>query len=319
MPAIAEEPATTDAEGVELIDYLQVLWAHRRLIVLGTLGAMAAAGALSLALPRTYQASMLLKVGTLFIPGAGGGLLLIESPKTVVQVLAGDATALKLRDALGRRDVTPTGLKRALTAKLIKNDGDTQANGLVEVTLRLHNPQQVVDGLQFLAGEVIAQHRTPYEAALSIMDRRIENVENQLRAHEVDRDRLQTKLAALKQRLDGRASVKSLTELGNTVGEIQRRGWEADVLETEGRLAAAAQRGLDLQAELVQLAGYRARVENTTVRSAPLLPSEPVGPRTSLYIVLAGMLGLMASVLAAFLVDYVRGARRRLSQDLFPQ
>jgi hypothetical protein len=141
----------------------------------------------------------------------------------------------------------------------------------------------VVDGLQFLAGEVIAQHRTPYEAALSIMDRRIENVENQLRAHEVDRDRLQAKLAALKQRLDGRASAKTLTELGNTVTEIQRRGWEADLLGTEGRLAAASQRGLDLQAELVQLAGYRARLENTTVRSAPA-SSEPVGPRTSLYI-----------------------------------
>ncbi|MEO6665289.1 MAG: Wzz/FepE/Etk N-terminal domain-containing protein, partial [Nitrospiria bacterium] len=97
MPTIAEEPATTDAEDIDLFEYLQAVWSHRRLILLGTLGAMAAAGALSLALPKTYQASMLLKVGTLFVPGEGGGPSLIESPKTVVQVLSGDATALKLR------------------------------------------------------------------------------------------------------------------------------------------------------------------------------------------------------------------------------
>lgn len=319
MPTTAEEPAI-DAEEIDLFDYFQVVWSYRWLIVLGTLGAMAVAGALSLALPKTYQASMLLKVGTLFVPGEGGGPSLIESPKTVVQVLSGDAMALKLRDALGRRDGTPTGLKGAVTAKLIKNDGDAQANGLVEVTLRLDNPQQVMEGLQFLAGDVIAQHRIPYEAALSILDRRVQNVESRLRAHEAERDRLQAKLVVLKQRLDGGAPARSSTDQERAVSEMQRRGWEADLFETDSRLAAAAQRALDLQSESIQLASYRVRSENTMVRSAPVLPGEPVGPRTLRHLALAGMLGLMASVLAAFLVDYVRGARRRrLSRDLFPR
>ena len=50
---------------VELIDYLNVVWKRKYLIIGGTLVTAVAALVLSLAMPKTYEVSRTLKIGRL--------------------------------------------------------------------------------------------------------------------------------------------------------------------------------------------------------------------------------------------------------------
>lgn len=54
-----------EQQEVELIDYLNVIWKRKYLIVGGTLVAAAAALVVSLSLPKTYEVSRTLKIGVL--------------------------------------------------------------------------------------------------------------------------------------------------------------------------------------------------------------------------------------------------------------
>lgn len=321
MSPVAEEtPPVIEADEVELIDYLEVLWSHRWLILLGTLGAMVVAGVWTIAMPKIYQASMLIKIGTVFIPGVGEGSSLIESPKAIVQVLSSDEVAQRLQTALGRGDVPLDAIKRAVTAKVVKSDGDAQAPGLVEVTLRLDDPGQVVDGLTFLGDDLIHQHRATYDVALSIIDRSVQTLESQLRANEAERNGLRIQLADLKRRL-GSPSLPGGESRGRDpiIAEMQQTGWRGQVRDIETRLAAAEQGGAELQQQLVGLAGYRARSDSTKIRTAPVLPTVPIAPQIRSNIAVAATLAAVFTILAAFLIEYVRGVRRRrlLNPSLF--
>jgi uncharacterized protein involved in exopolysaccharide biosynthesis len=66
-----------------------------------------------------------------------------------------------------------------------------------------------------------------------------------------------------------------------------------------------------LENRIVQLAAYRTRSENTKVRSAPVLPPTPVAPRRVLNVLIAGAVGAMVFVLAAFFREYIENVRRR--------
>ena len=284
-PVAEAEPLAVEQQSVDLIDYLDVLWTHRWLIGLGTLAVMGAAVLVTITTPKTYQASLLLKVGTVFTPGKDGGgqLDAIEDPKTIVQVMTADATLDKFRTFLNNNDaVTLSGLRSAVKVKAIKSDVNAAATNLLELTLTLQDPHQVIEGLNFLASQVIDEHRSQYQAWLAVIDREQESLRENIRLSTVQRENLQKQ-----------------------VGEL--------------RAQMAVQR-MEYENRLVQLAVYRARSENTKIRSAPVLPTVPVAPRRRLIVMTAGLLGAGGFVLAAFFLEYVRNARRRrdFSREFFP-
>jgi len=282
-PVTEDIPRAAEEDQVELIDYLQVLWSHRWLIGLGTLAVMGAAVLVTITTPKTYQASLLLKVGTVFTPGKDGGgqLDVIEDPKTIVQVMTADATLDKFRTFLNNDAITLSGLRSAVKVKAIKSDVNAAATNLLELTLTLQDPHQVIEGLNFLASQVIDEHRSQYQAWLAVIDREQESLRENIRLSTVQHENLQKQ-----------------------VGELH---------------AQMAVQRMEYENRLVQLAVYRARSENTKIRSAPVLPTVPVGPRRGLIVMTAGLLGAGAFVLAAFFLEYVRNARRRrdFSREFF--
>ncbi len=187
-PKIAERMA--EDESVELIDYLLVVWSYRWLIGLGTAAAIGLAAVYGLLTPKTYQASLLLKVGTVFVAGDEGARRgLIEDPKTISQVLAGDAMLEKLRGHLGLDHVSLPGLRGALNVKVIKSDLDVAATTLVELTLTLSDPRQIIDGLNFLANDLIEEHAHQYLAGLSVIDREQESLKEKCGSRTCSRGR----------------------------------------------------------------------------------------------------------------------------------
>ncbi len=363
-PKIAERAAEDDS--VELIDYLQVLWAHRWLIGLGTAAAIVAALVYGFLTPKSYQASLLLKVGTVFtLSGDGSRLGLIEDPKTIAQVLTGDAMLDKLRDRLKLDRATLSGLRGALNVKVIKNDLDVATTTLVELTLTLSDPRQIIDGLNFLANDLIEEHSRQYLAGLSVIDREQESLKEKIRVADLQQGTLRRQIADLRAqmtaeskyretlerniaRLEGEMSQARsrlteakpdasealweqtlfqsrqihLDELYRERNESELRGRkaQADIYGVENTATLFAGQRADYENRIVELAASRTRSENTKIRSAPVLPTVHVGPRRRLIVMTAGLIGLFASAMVAFFVEYIRSARRRrlFGQPLFP-
>ncbi len=370
-PVAEEESKLTERGGedeqVELIDYLQVMWSYRWLIGLGTAALIALAAVYSLSLPRSYQASLLLKVGTVFSANSEGARLgLIEDPKTISQVLTGDAMLEKLRRHMNLDGLSLPALRNALKVKVVKNDLDVAATTLLELTLTLHDPQQVVNALSFLANELIAEHSGQYAAGLAIIDREQESLKEKIQVADLQQGTLKRQIADLRAQMTMESKYREtlerniarlesemsqartrlseekpnasealweqtlfqsrqmhLDELYRERNESELRGRKAqtDIYNVEGALTLMAGQRADYENRIVELAAYRTRSENTKVRSAPVLPDVPAGPRRTLIVSLAGLVGLFGCTVAAFFVEYVRSAKQRrlYGEQLFPR
>jgi len=235
MTPVAEDiPAAAHEEQVELIDYLDVLWSYRWLIGSGTAALIGLAVMYGLVTPKTYQASLLLKVGTVFtaINAGEARLGLIEDPKTISQVLTGDAMLDKLRRHLGAGHLTLPRIRSVLKVKVIKNDVDASATTLVDLSLRLSDPQEVVDGLTFLANELIDEHARQYQAGLAIIDREQESLKEKIEVARLQQETLKRQIADL------RAQIASESKYRETVERNIAR-LESEMAQARVRLSEA--------------------------------------------------------------------------------
>jgi len=237
-PVAEQEPRVTgeadSEESVELIDFLRVLWSYRWLIGMGTAAAMGLAVLYGVATPKRYQASLLLKVGTVFTGDDAGTarLGLIEAPKTIAQVLTGDAILEKLRAHLGMEELTVQSLRSALKVQVVKNDMDVASTTLVELKLTLTDPQMVLNGLTFLADQLIAEHAPSYSAGLAIIDREQESLKEKIHVNEIQQETLKRQIADL------RAQVSAESKFRETLDRNIARV-EGEVSQARARLAKA--------------------------------------------------------------------------------
>lgn len=152
-------------EEVELIDYLRVIGKRRPLIVGGTLACMIGALGINFWLPKVYQGSMILETGKIYGLAKSDQqekLELIEDPKSIEAVLKSDSMLYELKKRIDYdRDLK--ALKRAISV-------DVKTNPLVVVTLKLSDPQAIVDGLNFLAERIINDHKSKYELTIRTLD-----------------------------------------------------------------------------------------------------------------------------------------------------
>lgn len=348
---------TVDEEQVELIDYLHVIWSHRWLIGLGTAALIAVAAGYSVTIDKSYQSSLLLKVGTVFSANNEGPRLgIIEDPKTISQVLTGDAMLDDLRRHLGLERVPIPSLRGALKVKVVKNDLDVAATTLLDLSLTLNDPQRTVDGLMFLSNKLIEEHARQYAAGLAIIDREQEGLKEKIKVAELQQGTLKRQIADFRAQMAAEAKYRETVErniarlesemsqarsrLSETKPDASEALWEqtlfqnrqihlnelyrerneselrareaqTDMYNVENSLTLMASQRADYENRIVELAAYRTRSENTKVRSAPVLPAEPVGPRRALIVSVAALLGLFGFTLIAFFVEYVRSAKQR--------
>ncbi|MFZ5875350.1 MAG: Wzz/FepE/Etk N-terminal domain-containing protein [Nitrospirota bacterium] len=239
MALIAEqEPRITgeadDEESVELIDYLRIMWSHRWLIGMGTAAAVVLAALYGLTAPKSYQASLLLKVGTAFTAADSNDTRLrqIEDPKTIAQVLTGDAMLDKLRAHLALDGLSVGALRGALKVQVVKNDFDVASTALVELKLTLPDPPKVVDGLAFLAETLIAEHAPLYSAGLAIIDREQASLKEKIRVNETQQETLKRQIADL--RVQVAAESKFRETLDRNIARV-----EGEVSQARARLAEA--------------------------------------------------------------------------------
>jgi len=201
---------------VELIDYLKVIWKRKYLIVGGTLVAAAAALAVSLGMPKTYEVSRTLKIGKL--PGGihEGRMVagkFIETHEDVLQHL-GDHRFLE--NAMAKLNLGETGGEIASRISI-----DKKINPHVRYIVQASDPPTFDRSMQ-----IIKEHEAKLAAMIRIVEVEIEGMKKVLKgvteAPEVDTPAVILFQGNIEGRQRNLASVR--TEL--KVSRLSRVGFE---------------------------------------------------------------------------------------------
>ncbi len=271
---------------VELIDYLNVVWKRKYLIIGGTLVTAVAALVLSLAMPKTYEVSRTLKIGRL--PGGiqSGRMVIgdsIETREAVIGRLKDRRVLKMLMEKVHSGGKTNTEMEAVLSIS-------TKPNSDVRYIVQTHDPEAVVRIADKLAEYIIKIHQSVFDKGLQITKEHEAELALTIRNSEAE---MQNMKKAIK-------------------GILETPGVDAPVLillqvNIEDRERSLA----DLRRELKESRLSLLRSENTSVIGADAPPKHAVKPRIKLNVVLAGTLGLMMFTFVAFFMEYIEKAKGR--------
>jgi len=274
-----------DKQEIELIDYLNVIWKRKGLIIGGTLLATAAALVVSLGIPKTYEVSRTIQIGKL--PGGihGGTMIegkFIESREAVIGRLTNHRVLKMLMEKVH------SGLPNTEMGALVSIS--TKPNPAVRYKVQTHDPQAVVRVADELAEYIIKIHKPVFDNGLQIT-----------KEHEAE-------LAATIRNMG--SGVQSMKKLMKRI--VETPGVDATALillqaNIEDRNRSVA----DLRRELKESRLSRLGSENTSVIAADAPPKSAVKPRVKLNVALAGTLGLMMFTFVAFFMEFIEKARSK--------
>ncbi len=267
--------------------YLAIVWRWRRRIVGATLVAATLAFVLSLLMRPVYEASAALVVGqtqTTDTPDYNTLLLNEQLARTYSQLLTDKATLREVAKRLNLR-TDDTTLSRLAGAASVETVKDTQ---LVRVRVRDTNPTLAADIANTTLQVFIEQHETSLTEGLN----------NSLNTLKSEMDALQGRTDSTQRSYDEeKAKPKPDQYLLSRLDAVlkQYRATYNSFQQGYEELQAAQAHGASLLA-----------IFN---KAEP--PTAPVLPRTKLNILLASLIGAMASTGMALLIEYLDDTVRR--------
>lgn len=284
-----------EEQEIELINYLNVIWKRKGLIICGTLVATAMVLVVSLSMPKIYEVSRTLKIGKLPIRGSEKFYIIdrsnrvVLSPVVVMDIEDRESVIARLKDHRVLKAATEKLHLRSATAELGSSVSiDSRSNPVVRYTIQAHNAEDAKRIADMLADYVIKTHETIFERGMQIAREYEAELAARVYSIETEKHRLRKILEE-----NVRAANVDLT----AVALLQ-----ANVGERERNLS-------DLRRELMETRLSRLASQNTSVIAADGFPQQPVKPRVKLNMMLASTLGLMGFTFLAFFLEYIEKAR----------
>jgi len=290
---------------IELIDIIRVLWKRKKLIILitflFTLGAVGAA----LTLPKVYEVSTIIEPGVRPIADANGQIVNevpVVSPDAVKEAVLGGAYDVAIQKKLNISPEDYPELKVTLP----------KSTTLVKVAIESSEP----DKAQAILDELVGQVGSDIQGQLENEKKKIENEMESVRISE---KAVAEKILLLKKQLD--ETSKKIEDLEND-RQKSMAGRSADAMsvllysnEIQNQqiyLNNLQEKLMDLETSaktfFVQMENIRlklAMVKSTRLVKPPTISEKPSKPKKTLIVALAGVLGLMGSMMLAFLLEYL--------------
>lgn len=285
-------------EEIELIDYLRVIWKRRWFIIGGTIASMLAGLTVSLLLPKMYETTLGLKIGEIW--GQKGGeekreiiALSIDDPYRVAEIINSESFLNKVRE---KTSFPKTAYKMKKEKIVVANtiEGGAQLSGkvplLVNITARANNPEKAVELASTAADLAIKEHTTRF-------------------------DQMMGKNYAYEKELEGQIQTnqEKINEMDLTVKKYRSNPQvnAPAVILLQAQLEQKQVQLLGFIRELRDVRLSNVRSENTRIVFPPILPKDHVNPKTTLNLLIAGILGLFSSLMLAFFLEYLEQVRLR--------
>ncbi len=313
-----------DQKELTLKDYMRVLRKRRKLIIGGTLLCLAAAGAVTLIMPRLYQSQLILEVGKIYLPPAKEKpkqeIEFLEEPDATAEIIRSEAVLSRVRDQLGLDEPLEEMRKHLETVTFLEDVSPTKMGSpLVEVIYQDNPPQTVVDVLNGLARIVIEQHQKRYLDTIDALKSRVVNLEEkitglqevvdrqlELRKNILQRIELLTgKISDFDDKVDKRGAEGSQAEAFFIDSYASNQERIISVLneamtEIDTSVAENGEKIGDFKDEIANLRNLADLCQQTRVRSQPVVPEKPIKPRPALNLAIGLLVGLLLTLSIAF-------------------
>lgn len=265
-------------EEVELYDYLKVIGKRKWLIIIGTLVCVLAAGLVSLRLSKVYETTLDIRIGKVW------GTFL-EDPHLVSETIKSKSFLAKVINKLNL-ELSSHGLKGTVKASIIKDN-------LIRLTVEADSPAKTVKIIDAMANLILENHRDKYDKAMAFYYQYEEDLTSQIAKVESRVTEMETTLFRLQKNPQTNAPAVILLQ--------------AQLEQKETQLISFIRELRD-----VRVKNYsEMNSEMTRVENPPIPPINPVAPKKRQIVLIALVLGAIASLFMAFSLEYLEKMSRK--------
>lgn len=257
---------------VDLRDYLNMVKKRWKIILIIFLVSTITSGVVSFLLPKTYEASAMVRIGRMRDR-------LLEEPSTVIEIFKTESILEKVAEELD----SPFGKEKPqeLTSKIKMK----KKSGLLEIKGRGETPEEALKLVNGVTTVLLKRHGQIFERAKVI---------------------LEEYLASGKERLV--EIGKEIEMLRKKIDELEITNSAAKAMVARGYMESL-ERSRDRYEQLqVELREKKMEESYGTVGTElvirPTIPEKPVAPKKKQNILIAGILGLFVGFVSAALVEY---------------
>jgi uncharacterized protein involved in exopolysaccharide biosynthesis len=257
---------------VDLRDYINMVKKRWKIILIIFLVSTITSGVVSFLLPKTYQASSLIRIGKMRDT-------LLEEPSTTMEIFKTRSVLEKVAEGLGG---PVTEEKLGELASRIKM---REKSELLEIKGRGETPEEAMRLVNGVTAVLLQRHEQIFERAKVILEEYLASGKERLKEMEREIDMLQ----------------KKIEEVGVVNSEAEAtvaRGYMESLERSRDRY------------ELLQVELREKKMEesygtvSTELIIPPAIPEKPIGPKKKLNVLIAGILGLFVGFVSAAIVEY---------------
>ncbi len=260
---------------IDLRDVFGVIW-KRRVLILGTfIIAVLLAGVISFAIPPVYKVSSIIAVGLYDDPA-------YASQASMKNVMLSDEFLLDVFEA-----ISPNGTSSDFRSfkDNIKIEPVKDSDRLIEIIIETEKKKESVKAVETMIESYSMLSENSYNKQKKILEDQLADVEQRLEV--MNREINQT-----------REALQEMDEISGSSTAVQgemRFSRTLDILNgKESQRSALMDRRMELDKQLLL-------IRNLEVVQPAKEPISPVWPRKALIVAIAGILGMMLGVMAAFL------------------
>jgi len=265
-------------EEIDLMEYLQVLWKWRLLIIFGTFACAVIAGVVSLSLPKSYEATEVIEIGKVrekHLAKTNEVKGIIESESFMSDVIHN----LSLKES-------PKDLLEKIKVKGING------TSMFKLSAQGNSPKEAANIAKTIANLLIKKHKKKFDALMKLQSSYRESLRKDVREMEKEIYLRRTTLKNISENPGVNVPAVILLQQG--------------LLEAENRLYTLKEKLQNLEVSLSPSNSY-----NTRVVAEPVTPEKPIKPKVKLNMLISVVLGLMVFTLLSFFLEYIHKYRER--------
>ena len=259
---------------IDLRDIFGVLW-KRRLLILGTfIIAVLLAGVISFAMPPVYKVSSIIAVGLYDDPA-------YTSQASMKNVMLSDEFLLEVFET-----ISPNGTSSDF--RTFKDDVKVEpvkdSDRLVEISMETKKRKEGLKAVETMIERYSELSQNSYNKQKKILEDQLANTEQRIEVVNLEINQTRVALQEVEE-TSGSSAVQAEMRFSRTLDILNGK---------ESQRSALMDRRMELDKQLLL-------IRNLEIVQPAREPISPIWPRKALIVGIAGILGLMLGVMAAFL------------------
>lgn len=264
---------------IDLRDIFGVLW-KRRLLILGTfIIAVLLAGVISFAMPPVYKVSSIIAVGFYDDPA-------YTSQASMKNVMLSDEFLLEVFET-----ISPNGTSSEF--RTFKDDVKVEpvrdSDRLVEISIETKKRKEGLKAVETMIERYSRLSENSYNKQKKILEDQLANTEQRIEVVNLEINQTREALQPMEETSGSSTAIQAEMRFSRTLDILNGK---------ESQRSALMDRRMELDKQLLL-------IRNLEIVQPAREPISPIWPRKALIVAIAGMLGLLLGVMAAFLREGV--------------